>query len=187
MSTSCPPAGAGAREGRRDRPGSADPLVLGYSQGVFQIALRQPRGRCYPLRALGAGTHESRPRTRPNGIPEPSLPVRPPRVLRGQVFLAFRGQSIAIISPSLLSGSVASNGRESSARAPGPSRCRCPPITRRGSETQLVDVDEQRFRIGVPNGFAKDWLETRYRSLISQTLARIVGYSVQVEFVVTAR
>jgi chromosomal replication initiator protein len=32
-------------------------------------------------------------------------------------------------------------------------------------ETQLVDVDDQRFRIAVPNGFAKDWLETRYRSL----------------------
>jgi chromosomal replication initiator protein len=53
-------------------------------------------------------------------------------------------------------------------------------------DTQLVDVDEQRFRIAVPNGFAKDWLESRYRSLISQTLARIVGYSVQVEFVVGA-
>jgi chromosomal replication initiator protein len=53
-------------------------------------------------------------------------------------------------------------------------------------ETSLVDVDDHRFRIGVPNGFAKDWLETRYRSLISQTLARIVGYSVQVEFVVNA-
>ena len=51
-------------------------------------------------------------------------------------------------------------------------------------DTSLVDVDDQRFRIGVPNGFAKDWLETRYRSLISQTLARVVGYSVQVEFVV---
>ena len=51
-------------------------------------------------------------------------------------------------------------------------------------DTRLVDVDEQRFRIAVPNGFAKDWLETRYRSLISQTLARIVGYSVQVEFIV---
>jgi chromosomal replication initiator protein len=51
-------------------------------------------------------------------------------------------------------------------------------------DTQLLDVDEQRFRIAVPNGFAKDWLESRYRSLISQTLARIVGYSVQVEFVV---
>ncbi len=49
-------------------------------------------------------------------------------------------------------------------------------------DTQLVDVDDNRFRIAVPNGFAKDWLDTRYRSLISQTLARIVGYSVQVEF-----
>ncbi len=53
-------------------------------------------------------------------------------------------------------------------------------------DTQLVDVDEQRFRISVPNGFAKDWLETRYRSLISQTLARIVGYSVQVEFIISS-
>src|SRR5512142_222726 len=53
-------------------------------------------------------------------------------------------------------------------------------------DTQLEDVDDNRFRIAVPNGFAKDWLETRYRSLISQTLARIVGYSVQVEFVVRA-
>jgi chromosomal replication initiator protein len=51
-------------------------------------------------------------------------------------------------------------------------------------DTVLVDVDNSRFRIAVPNGFAKDWLETRYRSLISQTLARIVGYSVQVEFLV---
>ncbi len=51
-------------------------------------------------------------------------------------------------------------------------------------DTQLVDVDDNRFRIAVPNGFAKDWLDTRYRSLISQTLARIVGYSVLVEFVV---
>jgi chromosomal replication initiator protein len=51
-------------------------------------------------------------------------------------------------------------------------------------DTRLVDVDDQRFKIAVPNGFAKDWLETRYRSLISQTLARIVGYSVQVEFTI---
>jgi chromosomal replication initiator protein len=50
--------------------------------------------------------------------------------------------------------------------------------------TSLVDVDDTHFRIAVPNGFAKDWLETRYRPLISQTLARIVGYSVQVEFLV---
>jgi chromosomal replication initiator protein len=49
-------------------------------------------------------------------------------------------------------------------------------------DTALVGVDDHRFRVAVPNGFAKDWLETRYRSLISQTLARIVGYSVQVDF-----
>jgi chromosomal replication initiator protein len=53
-------------------------------------------------------------------------------------------------------------------------------------DTYLVEVDDQRFRISVPNGFAKDWLESRYRPLISQTLARVVGYSVQVEFVVSA-
>ncbi len=51
-------------------------------------------------------------------------------------------------------------------------------------ETALVEVDDNRFRISVPNGFAKDWLDSRYRSLISQTLARLVGYSVQVEFFV---
>ena len=49
-------------------------------------------------------------------------------------------------------------------------------------ETALVAVDDNRFTVAVPNGFAKDWLETRYRSLISQTLARVVGYSVQVDF-----
>jgi chromosomal replication initiator protein len=49
-------------------------------------------------------------------------------------------------------------------------------------DTALVAADESRFRIAVPNGFAKDWLESRYRSLISQTLARVVGYSVTVEF-----
>ncbi|CAN5733473.1 chromosomal replication initiator protein DnaA [soil metagenome] len=49
-------------------------------------------------------------------------------------------------------------------------------------ETALIVVSDNRFRVAVPNGFAKDWLETRYRSLISQTLARIVGNGVQVDF-----
>ena len=51
-------------------------------------------------------------------------------------------------------------------------------------ETSLVEVDENRYRISAPNGFARDWLDNRYRPLISQTLARVVGGSVQVEFVV---
>ncbi|MEO7117540.1 MAG: chromosomal replication initiator protein DnaA [Candidatus Limnocylindrales bacterium] len=49
-------------------------------------------------------------------------------------------------------------------------------------DTALVSVDDSRFRVAVPNGFAKDWLENRYRALICQTLARIVGYSVTVDF-----
>ncbi len=51
-------------------------------------------------------------------------------------------------------------------------------------DTALVDVDGDRFSVAAPNGFAKDWLENRYRSLIAQTLARVVGYSVNVEFLV---
>src|SRR3990172_7023319 len=51
-------------------------------------------------------------------------------------------------------------------------------------DTSLVDLDENRYRIAAPNGFARDWLDNRYRTLISQTLARVVGGSVQVEFVV---
>ncbi|MCY7419501.1 MAG: chromosomal replication initiator protein DnaA [Chloroflexi bacterium] len=49
-------------------------------------------------------------------------------------------------------------------------------------DTALVTVDDTLFRVAVPSGFAKDWLESRYRSLISQTLARVVGYSVTLEF-----
>ncbi len=49
-------------------------------------------------------------------------------------------------------------------------------------DTALIAVDDNRFHVAVPNGFAKDWLETRYRALISQTLARVVGYSVNVDF-----
>jgi chromosomal replication initiator protein len=51
-------------------------------------------------------------------------------------------------------------------------------------DTALAEADENRFRIAAPNGFARDWLDNRYRTLISQALARVVGGTVQVEFVV---
>jgi chromosomal replication initiator protein len=51
-------------------------------------------------------------------------------------------------------------------------------------DTTLVDIDDNRYRIAAPNGFARDWLDNRYRTLVSQTLARVVGGSVQVEFIV---
>ena len=46
--------------------------------------------------------------------------------------------------------------------------------------TALIRVDEasSTFVLGVASGFAKDWVEERYRSLIAQTIAKIVGYSV---------
>ncbi|MEI7604574.1 MAG: chromosomal replication initiator protein DnaA [Chloroflexota bacterium] len=46
--------------------------------------------------------------------------------------------------------------------------------------TALLRVDEtsSTFVVGVASGFAKDWLEDRYRALIAQTIAKIVGYSV---------
>ena len=46
-------------------------------------------------------------------------------------------------------------------------------------DTTLAEIDESRFRIAAPNGFARDWLDNRYRTLVSQTLARVVGGSVQ--------
>jgi chromosomal replication initiator protein len=51
-------------------------------------------------------------------------------------------------------------------------------------DTSLTEIDEIRFRIAAPNGFARDWLDNRYRPLISQALTRVVGGSVQVDFVV---
>ena len=156
-----------------------------------RIALRRPFRRCYPLRAhrrrdacgrpgipatrAPGNTHRpvrrrpSRERSHapaPRPVPWSTLPIhRPPRITgpiermdAKQVWRAALGELQVSLSPA---------NYETWLR-----------------DTQLVDVDEQRFRISVPNGFAKDWLETRYRSLISQTLARIVGYSVQVEFVI---
>ena len=162
-----------------------------YSPGVSRIALRRHSGRCYPLRALGAGDVRGSPRspTRilgkrrravpPAGFvsdargPWPRYPVlanathsRPAqagshrRMDAKQVWRAALGELQVSLSPANFETWL--------------------------RDTQLVDVDDQRFRIAVPNGFAKDWLESRYRSLISQTLARIVGYSVQVEFVIGA-
>src|SRR4029078_4627275 len=39
-------------------------------------------------------------------------------------------------------------------------------------DTSLVDLDENRYRIAAPNGFARDWLDNRYRTPITHTLAR---------------
>ena len=163
----------------------------GYSPGVSGcagIALRAILGRCYPLagprrrevrgslrqtsegprsgpspasRSVPIGAHA----TRPEPAPWPPLPIDRPRntgpierMDAKQVWRAALGELQVSLSPANLRDWL--------------------------KDTQLVEIDDNRFRIAVPNGFAKDWLDNRYRTLISQTLARVVGCIVQVEFVV---
>jgi hypothetical protein len=53
--------------------------------------------------------------------------------------------------------------------------------------TQVLGCEDGTYTIGVQNGFARDWLEQRLRSMIEHTLASIVGQPVAVEFQVMAR
>jgi len=48
--------------------------------------------------------------------------------------------------------------------------------------TNLVSYDQNRMVISVPNGFAKEWLETRYYDLIQDTLELIVNHDVSITF-----
>ena len=181
----------------RGRSGRASRRAPHDTPGEYaRIALRRPRAPVYCSRASGAGT--PRGTLREEARRTPAWCRKDPPAVRRDVSSVGPRSSLSVVgliihrSPhhqdhdrSEWTRSRSGAPRSESSR----SRSR-PPTTRRGCGTpRLVDVDDQRFRIAVPNGFAKDWLETRYRSLISQTLARVVGYSVQVEFVVapTAR
>lgn len=51
-------------------------------------------------------------------------------------------------------------------------------------DSRLLKCEDSTFVIGVKNGYAKDWLESRLLATIKRTLARLVGKTVQVQFVV---
>ena len=51
-------------------------------------------------------------------------------------------------------------------------------------DARLVAYEDGTFVIGVANGYAKDWLENRLRSMILRVLARLAGRTVDVRFVV---
>ena len=158
--------------------------------GYRRIALRRRTRRCYPLRALGAGTLAGdlgRPREEASGTASPARrmgvssardPALPTRMFRSRPYLSTTHRDQG--------HTERMDAKQVWRAALGELQVSLSPANFETwlRDTQLVDVEDKRFRIAVPNGFAKDWLETRYRSLISQTLARIVGYSVQVEFVV---
>ncbi|MGC7871669.1 chromosomal replication initiator protein DnaA [Desulfosporosinus sp. SYSU MS00001] len=52
------------------------------------------------------------------------------------------------------------------------------------SSTQLIEIDGDTLVISVPNDFAKDWLESRYASLIRSSVQSILGHSVSLRFVI---
>ncbi|WP_088188662.1 chromosomal replication initiator protein DnaA [Desulfosporosinus sp. FKA] len=52
------------------------------------------------------------------------------------------------------------------------------------SSTQLIEIDGDTLVISVPNDFAKDWLESRYASLIRSSVQSILGHSISLRFVI---
>src|SRR5712691_6633268 len=50
-------------------------------------------------------------------------------------------------------------------------------------ETAIVSEEEDVLMIGVPNAFAREWLESKYRQQVRETLQRLLGRTVDVRFV----
>src|SRR3989337_2441063 len=50
-------------------------------------------------------------------------------------------------------------------------------------ETSVVSEEDDVFCIGVPNAFAREWLENKYRGQVRQALQHIVGRTVDVKFI----
>ena len=51
--------------------------------------------------------------------------------------------------------------------------------------SHLVSCEDGVFVIGVANTYARDWLESRLRSVVERVLARLTGQPARVRFVVT--
>lgn len=54
-------------------------------------------------------------------------------------------------------------------------------------DTEALEFDNSRLVVGVPNAFAKDWLENRLQTTVERVLTGILGYPVAVSFLVTER
>jgi chromosomal replication initiator protein len=52
-------------------------------------------------------------------------------------------------------------------------------------DTTVVSEEDDVFCIGVPNAFAREWLENKYRAQVRDALQHIVGRTVDVRFVTT--
>lgn len=52
------------------------------------------------------------------------------------------------------------------------------------SSTRLIQIDGETLVISVPNEFAKDWLESRYATMIRSSVQSLLGHSVNLRFVI---
>jgi chromosomal replication initiator protein len=50
-------------------------------------------------------------------------------------------------------------------------------------ETQVISEEDDVFLIGVPNAFAREWLENKFRPQVRSTLQHLLGRTVDVRFV----
>ncbi len=50
-------------------------------------------------------------------------------------------------------------------------------------DTSVISAEDDVFVVGVPNAFAREWLENKYRQNVKQALQRTVGRTVDVRFV----
>jgi chromosomal replication initiator protein len=50
-------------------------------------------------------------------------------------------------------------------------------------ETQVISEEDDVFLIGVPNAFAREWLESKFRPQVRSTLQHLLGRTVDVRFV----
>src|SRR5438132_5877039 len=50
-------------------------------------------------------------------------------------------------------------------------------------DTAIVSEEDDVFMVGVPNAFAREWLENKYRQQVRDTLQRLLSRTVDVRFV----
>ncbi len=50
-------------------------------------------------------------------------------------------------------------------------------------DTSIISAEDDVFVVGVPNAFAREWLDNKYRQNVKQALQRAVGRTVDVRFV----
>jgi len=53
-------------------------------------------------------------------------------------------------------------------------------------DTQVISEEDDVFLVGVPNAFAREWLENKFRTQVRATLQHLVGRTVDVRFVTAA-